>query len=200
MKSRPIDLPILAPASEALPPRPREALLNPQLTRPDWLKQVPRSGCSLWLDKNENLDMHLLEVVRTVLTTIDPINICSYPECRALYEKLGQWVGVPANHLLLTPGSDGAIRLAFEAFTSPGEAVVHTVPTFAMYPVYSMMFGVKSQPLVYRRSELGPELKVEEILDCIETSRPRLVCLPNPDSPTGHVFSQENLRQVLSVC
>jgi len=41
-------------------------------------------------------------------------------------------VGVSPDSLLLTPGSDGAIRVAFEAFVEHGDRVVHTFPTFAI--------------------------------------------------------------------
>jgi len=34
-------------------------------------------------------------------------------------------------------------------------------------------------------------------LDLIKKKHPRLICLPNPDSPTGHVISKKNLSKIL---
>jgi histidinol-phosphate aminotransferase len=34
----------------------------------------------------------------------------------------------------------------------------------------------------------------------IEAHRPKLVCIPNPDSPTGTVLTTEELQQILSAC
>ena len=61
----------------------------------------------------------------------------------ALYRKLAKWVGVSPESLLLTPGSDGAIRIVFESFVEHDDKIVHTNPTFDMYSVYSKMFGAK---------------------------------------------------------
>lgn len=81
---------------------------------------------------------------------------------------------------LLTPGSDGAIRLTFEVFVEQKDAVIHTSPTFAMYPVYSQMFGAISTLIQYERNELGPFINPEKIIDKIYRKKPKLVCIPNP--------------------
>ena len=98
--------------------RPRQSLLNSTLQRPSALSSVPRSTDLLWLDKNENLDPALMAVAESVLSSIPSIALATYPEAGDLYRKLAQWVGVAQEALLLTPGSDGAIRLVFEAFVA----------------------------------------------------------------------------------
>jgi histidinol-phosphate aminotransferase len=102
--------------------------------------------------------------------------------------------------LILTPGSDGAIRLTFQAFVNEGDRVVHTSPTFAMYPVYCQMFGAQPQPLHYERGANGSALSIEQIRDHLFRVKPRLFCLPNPDSPTGTVLSPDELRSVIDLC
>jgi histidinol-phosphate aminotransferase len=104
---------------------------------------------------------------------------------------------VKADHLLLTAGSDGAIRSVFEAFIDPGDIVIYTAPTFAMYAVYSNMYGAKVVPLVYQPSDQGPVLGVDAVVNTIEKVRPKLVCLPNPDSPTGTVFNPAEMREII---
>ena len=140
---------------------PRSPLLNPALQRPDWQRSVPRPARTLWLDKNENLDPELLALSQQVLREVDPIVLATYPDCGELYRKLAASIGVPAHALLLTPGSDGAIGLTFEAFVSEGDTVVHTSPTFAMYSVYSQMFGARVAPFEYERDDNGAVLSVE---------------------------------------
>jgi histidinol-phosphate aminotransferase len=115
--------------------------LNPVLQRPSALSSTPRDAGRLWLDKNENLDEELEAVLHGVLRALPARALNTYPEAGEVYRKLARWLGIGPEHLLLTPGSDGAIRLVFEAFVEEGDAVVHTAPTFAMYPVYSQMFG-----------------------------------------------------------
>jgi histidinol-phosphate aminotransferase len=162
-------------------PAARAPVADPKLFRPDWTVGIPE----------------LARLTASLLAEIDPVAIYSYPECTPLYNKLAGHLGVGADHLLLTAGSDGAIRSVFEAFINPGDVVVHTVPTFAMYAVYSSMYGAQVVPLIYQPSDKGPTLAVEEFVNTIEKVRPKLVCLPNPDSPTGTVFSPYDMRQII---
>lgn len=180
--------------------RPRQSLSNPELQRPSALSSVPRSLDRLWLDKNENLDPTLMALLHDVLLEIPPLALATYPEAGETYRKLARWVGVSPDSLLLTPGSDGAIRLVFEAFVEQGDAVIHTVPTFAMYPVYSKMFGAEACTIEYVRTENGPSLNSGAIIDALLEHKPKLLCLPNPDSPTGTVLAPDVLREILTVC
>jgi histidinol-phosphate aminotransferase len=100
----------------------------------------------------------------------------------------------------LTPGSDGAIGLTFEAFVEHGDFVIHTVPTFAMYPVYSQMFGASVCQIDYVPSETGPRLDSEAIVRALRQHSPKLLCLPNPDSPTGTTLAPGCLREILAAC
>lgn len=180
--------------------RPRTSLLNPALQRPSALNSVPRAPDRLWLDKNENLDPTLLALTHELLLNLPAVAISTYPEAGELYRKLGAWVGASPESLLLTPGSDGAIRLVFEAFVEHGDEVIHTVPTFAMYPVYSQMFGAKVHPIEYQQTDAGPWLDPEVICSTLRKYKPKLLCLPNPDSPTGTILAPDVLSGILALC
>lgn len=178
-------------------PIPRSPISNPDLWRPDWLHNVRRDPRMLWLDKNENRDPQQLALIARVTASLDSDVLATYPDSAALYHKLGAWVGVNPNGLLLTPGSDGAIRLCFETFVSEGDPVIITSPTFAMYSVYAKMFGARATALEYRPSNRGPVLPAGEIVDAIRKVRPRLIGLPNPDSPTGTTYTEAELRAII---
>lgn len=178
-------------------PAPRPAIANPALSRPDWTKAQPRDLAKLWLDKNENCDPELSQVVTGVMQSLPPEAYFTYPDNAALYAKLARHAGVEANQLVLTAGSDGAIRSVFEAYISPGDKVLHTNPTFAMYSVYSKMYGAEAIALDYRPSNDGPQLFASDVIDAIAKQGPKLVCLPNPDSPTGTVFPLNELQAII---
>ncbi len=175
----------------------RQPLRNSELTRPDWTNGAYRDRNHLWLDKNENLDPELLAFTKSILNSLDADAICTYPECAPLYKKLSEHLDVATHRLLLTAGSDGAIRMVFEAFVNEGDVVLHTGPTFAMYSVYSKMYGAKEITWDYSASEQGPELKFQGFLQCIRSNRPKLVCIPNPDSPTGTVLTPEQMETLI---
>jgi histidinol-phosphate aminotransferase len=180
--------------------RPRQSLLNPELQRPSALSSVPREINRLWLDKNENIDPELMKITNEIMKDIPAISLATYPEAGEVYRKLAQWAEVSPEQLILTPGSDGAIRLVFEAFVENGDGVIHTVPTFAMYSVYSQMFGAEVYPIDYKPTEAGPSLDAESIISTLVKHKPKLLCIPNPDSPTGTILEPDVLREILSVC
>lgn len=180
--------------------RPRPTLLDPTLQRPSALASQPRDPALIWLDKNENLDPALLEVTSAVLQQIDRSALACYPEAGELYRKLGAWAGVTPDSLLLTPGSDGAIRLVFEGFVEPGDAVFITEPTFAMYPVYAKMFGARVTAVQYQPGAQGPWLDYAALAQHVREQAPKLLCLPNPDSPTGTVAPPEAMAELLAAC
>lgn len=178
-------------------PRARPEVAEPGLMRPDWIKNLTRDPKLLWLDKNENTDPEHLRAIAEVLAGIDPLTYATYPEASELYEKLARYLGVKPEQLMVAAGSDGIIRSVYESFVSPGDTVITTVPTFAMYDVYCRIYGARKVGLEYRPSNTGPILAAEEIVDAIKAEKPRLVGLPNPDSPTGTVFNLEEMRTII---
>lgn len=167
--------------------------------RPNWLKNTERDKKKLWLDKNENSDLILNKTIRSILKKIDPKAIFSYPDLSYLYKYLSKKLKISPENLLLTAGSDGGIKSVFETFIKPGDVVLRTNPTFAMYQVYSKIFKVKEILIEYRYFKSGPKFDYTKILYLIKNKKPRLICLPNPDSPTGHIISKKNLAKILLV-
>lgn len=178
-------------------PQPRPEISDAALSRPDWVVGAERDSRRLWLDKNENTDPELAQVVGEVMSTLPAAAYSTYPGAATLYAKLARSVGVQPKNLVLTAGADGAIRSVFEAFISPGDKVIHTVPTFAMYSVYSRMYGARAVPLHYQPSNAGPALSADTVRDAIRENKPKAVLLPNPDSPTGSVFPPDELESIV---
>jgi histidinol-phosphate aminotransferase len=178
-------------------PAPNTHVSNSKLVRPDWTSGPVRDPQKLWLDKNENRDPEYLKIVKRVFRDTIQTSTHSYPDFAPLYHKLAEHTGLEANNLVLTGGSDGAIRAVFEAFVSPGDGVLIFSPTFAMYQVYSLMYGARIIELDYTASADGPILTIERIEEAIAAEKPKLVCIPNPNSPTGTIFQKDEMRSLL---
>jgi len=178
-------------------PDPRPAVADAALQRPDWTRVEDRAPSALWLDKNENTDPALATIVAQVVAEVGRRAQFAYPDLGTLYQKLSRFTGLPAENLLLSAGSDGAIRAAFEAYVSPGDTVIHTRPTFAMYGVNCQIFGARTVAVDYTPSNRGPALQADVLIRAIARENPKLVCLPNPDSPTGTVFGPDDLRVIV---
>lgn len=178
-------------------PPPRPAVADPALTRPDWTAGAARSNGALCLDKNENTDPAIVALVAGLLGDIPAAAAVGYPDAAPVYGKLAAHLGCDARNLLFTAGSDGAIRLTFEAFVSPGDTVVLTRPSFAMYDVYALAFGARTIHVDHQPSDTGPQAPLTALLETIARERPRLICLPNPDSPTGTALSPGDMERVI---
>lgn len=181
----------------ASPPIPRVGVRDEGLVRPDWSSQSARPTGLLWLDRNENIDPVLAQVTAGVLRSLDPSALYTYPDLGGLYAKLAKTLGTGnADQHVLAAGSDGTIRAAFESFIAPGDIVIHTAPTFAMYAVYSRMYAADARPAEYESGPDGPCLNVDKLIHAIGRDMPRLVCLPNPDSPTGTALEASIIRKI----
>lgn len=168
-----------------------------ELVRPDWTSVGYRDPKLLWLDKNENTDPVLQAVVYRVLAEMDPRNVTVYPDPAALYHKLAEYLGVSPRALVLAQGSDGVIGSVFRTFVAPGDGVLFPSPTYAMYEVYASMSGAATTRLEYSPGPDGPLLEPAAMIHEIKKRRPKLVCLPNPDSPTGTVVEPDALRAIV---
>ncbi|MBI1868037.1 MAG: histidinol-phosphate aminotransferase family protein [Methylocystis sp.] len=180
-----------------LPP-PRSPVAADSFRRPDWTAPRWRDPARLWLDKNENTDPHYLALVASLIHAVPDWAFSSYPDSAALYAKLAAHVGVEARNLLLAAGSDGVIRSVFEAYVNEGDTVLIPKPSFAMYSVYGKMYGACLVELDYQPSPDGPRLPAETIIAALRQRRPKVFCLPNPDSPTGAVLDLDEMKAIVA--
>lgn len=172
-------------------------LRNELLVRPDWSHSIPRDPRLKWLDKNENADPEYRNFLLSILKEIDPVAIFTYPELGDLYRKISDYESLKTENIYLTTGSDGAIRSVFDCFVQIGDKVLYTNPTFAMYSVYCKVKGAVDISIDYTAGQNGPLISEGMIVSKIKSERPKLICLPNPDSPSGWLHSMENIKKIL---
>jgi len=177
----------------------RKEILSSNLNRPNWISQDHRSLDRLWLDKNECADPEMNRIVAQSLSKIPAESVFSYPDLDVLYQKVAIFSNVLPENVLLTAGSDGAIRGCFESCILPGDNVILSRPTFAMYDIYSKIYGAEVTWVDYEASENGPVLKIAKLIAIIEKIKPKMVCLPNPNSPTGTIFTPKDMRKIVDI-
>lgn len=148
----------------------------------------------LRLDKNENLVPFPETFLNKVRTAITADFISSYPVLASLYERIAKWLGCAKENIYITAGSDAAIKSVFEISVDPNDKILILHPTYAMYYVYSHMFQAKLLKVEYDKNF---SLSVEQILKCIRKDKPKLICIANPNSPTGTVIPFEQLKEII---
>lgn len=161
-----------------------ERIKNPAETRLGYLR----------LDKNENTAGFPQEFVDMLRKEVNSDFLTTYPEIDPLYGKIAKWIGCSKENIYISAGSDGAIKSVFEIFVEPGDKVVMLSPTYAMFYVYAKMFQANLIKIHYGKDL---SLSVEDIIKAIRDLKPKLVCIANPNSPTGTVISQKDIHDIV---
>ncbi len=178
---------------------PREHLFDEAISRPDWLVSSERNNGLIFLDKNENNDPELRNANFKIFQKIFNNSISTYPDNSILYKKISDFINQSANKILLGAGSDGIIRSVFETFIEPGDKLLLTSPTFAMYEIYAKVYQANVERINYVSKDNKPYMSLDAIINFIKKSPPKLFCLPNPDSPTGTVFDPDEINKILQL-
>ncbi len=144
----------------------------------------------LRLDLNENPIGLTQEFIDEVLSGVTPGMVAQYPETLEFTEFLADRLGTDIEHLSLVNGSSEGIRNIIEAFTSPGGRIVCVAPSYAMFQVYSEMYGREFVSVPYH-DDLTMDIK--DIVAAL-TADTQLLILVNPNNPMGNAYTAEELE------
>jgi histidinol-phosphate aminotransferase len=146
----------------------------------------------LRLDFNENVDGCSPRVLETLhAMTAETLN--KYPEREAGEASVARYFEVDASEVLLTNGVDEAIHLLAESYLEPGDEALIAVPTFSMYEIYALATGATVRTV---QSTAALEFPAASMLRAI-TPRTKLICIANPNNPTGAVAAREQLLAIV---
>lgn len=126
-----------------------------------------------------------------------PSEVNRYPDPlqKELKQELAQLRGVSADQILIGNGSDEILDLIFRAFAEPYQDRLLTFPpTYGMYQVLADLNGIH-----VLEAPLDPEtfdLNFERI-DTQLKQAPKLICLPNPNNPSGNGWSIATIEKLL---
>jgi len=151
----------------------------------------------LRLDMNESVEGLPESIIREVLDNIKPDDIASYPEYDEITAMIAASERLSHENVLVTNGSDAAIKHLFEAYVDADDNVLFTDPTFAMYPVYSKIVRAREVAVPYNDDLSFP---FDAFGQAIEHYRPKLAVVVNPNNPTGSRVEQDIIRTLAQVC
>ena len=163
------------------------------------IKRIPnpegRTGY-IRLDKNEHLDSVSRSFLRSYKKMLTSEVISMYPEVCLIKKQVAGYAGVPSENIILSHGSDAAIKQVFDVFARKGAQVVLLEPTYAMYRIYGEIAGCD---IKWIRCNDDFEVSKKQLLESINKNV-CIVAIPNPNSPTGSEFSERFLLEVLKKC
>ena len=133
--------------------------------------------------------------VAEALAKYDSYHIYPDPRQQVTREALAEYAGTTPDRVVAGVGSDEIIDLLLRLFVGPGDRVIRFEPGFEMYGTFTDLVGgeLVSVPL-------------DETFD-IELDKARQAAQPGakvifvtlPNNPTGNLYSEETVRQLLEL-
>jgi len=114
---------------------------------------------------------------------------------RALVASLHE--GAAPESVLITTGTSEANFLALSTLIEPGDEVVIVMPNYMQLHGIARGLGAKVSE-VWLREEDGWRLDMAELRAAV-TSRTRVLCVCNPNNPTGQVLSLHDIADVAAL-
>ena len=128
---------------------------------------------------------------------LQQVDLTAYPdpECLELREAIRRHTGASLDSILVGNGSTELIHLLARAYLSPPRpdcrnAALILTPTYGEYAGAGALAGAEILTLDARRDQ-GFSWDLEQAAAVIQSRRPALVFLCNPNNPTGVYLSQE---------
>lgn len=147
----------------------------------------------LRLEKNERVTGFSEDFWSKALGQLTQEYVLAYPEPERFYASLAGFLGLPVDHLVLTAGSDAAIRMGFDLCVKLGDAVVSIEPTFAMVQVYCELYGAEKR---FTAFEKDLTLDIDGLVRSID-EKVSLIVLANPNSPTGTYIKPPDMVRIV---
>ena len=133
------------------------------------------------LEKNERLLDFQKTKFRAFLNNIKSHDLSGYGEIGSTYSQISKYLKIKREQILLTSGSDLAIKTVFECIIEDKDEVIMQSPGYAMSKVYSKMFGAKIKTFGI---DDNLNIKFNEIYKKI-SKKTKLVIVENPNGFTG---------------
>jgi aspartate aminotransferase len=115
----------------------------------------------------------------------------------AYYHRAG--IEVTTEQILVTTAGSEAILFALLTCLNPGDELVIPEPFYGTYTAFAIAAGVKIVP-VTATIDNGFALPPLADFEAVITPRTKAILLCNPNNPTGHVYTQRELDDLLGLC
>ena len=147
-----------------------------------------------YLNRNMIMDKHPKHVYKSLLKSFSQKDIHQYSDMWKTYELLANHLNVTEDKLLITRGVEGSIKYIFETLLDKGDTIAMITPTYAMYHVYSEVYGIKQIPIKGKKPSYT--ISVDEIKNVIP--KINVLFIDNPKSHLPQSFSDDELNEIIN--
>ena len=128
-------------------------------------------------------------VAKAVAGEIDKLRLYSDPDSKVLTALLAQQLGVDADQVMLTNGSDDVLNFAFMAFCDKDHPAIFPDITYGFYKVFAEVNGVP-----YTQIPLKADFTVDPA-DYIGAGK--TIFIANPNAPTGIALTRNQVEEIV---
>ena len=134
--------------------------------------------------------------LRDIIQEITKVKFNRYPDdqCNELREIYGKVIGVNKDNLIAGNGSDEMISLIISSQITKKKVVLTIDPDFSMYDFYT---SVSDGVIKKYSTEKDGAFSVNKFINFGKKLSPKLIIFSNPNNPTGHVISNEDILYIL---
>ena len=153
-------------------------------------KTTDRIGKFYRLDRNEKVEKLDKSLFKKLVSSIKNEYLTAYPDTTNFQNLLAKKNSVNFNEVLVTTGSDTAIRHVFETFISDNDKILTLDNTYSMYSVYSEIMGAKISNIKYDNNF---KINIQNLIK--STKNIKMLILANPNL-SGQVISDKDLLKL----
>ncbi|MGQ0636659.1 MAG: histidinol-phosphate transaminase [Planctomycetaceae bacterium] len=151
--------------------------------------EQPQEAGWVKLNTNENPyppSPRVVEAIRAA--SADRLNLYPDPLATRLRVAAARQFGVEPDWVLPANGSDENLTLILRSFVDPGELVAFPYPSYILYETLAEVQGGRHQRLL-----LEPDWSWNLKSAARAIERAKLVLIPNPNSPSGNRYSDDEI-------
>lgn len=104
----------------------------------------------------------------------------------------------PDKNLVLVPGAKYGIYMVLKTICDAGDNVVLVQPYWLSYPDICLSLNLNYSSWSYDFEQADYDIAALEKL--LSQTNPKAIVLNNPVNPSGYIFSNETIQQIISLC
>lgn len=154
--------------------------------------EQPREAGWTKLNTNENPYPPSPRVVAAIKQAAEGrLNVYPDPLASRFCRVAAELVGVDPDWILPANGSDENLTILVRSFVNPGETIAYPYPSYVLYETLADIQGA-----IVERMPLHADWSWNHDVARPIVERSKLVFVPNPNSPSGNRWSDEDLARV----
>jgi histidinol-phosphate aminotransferase len=161
---------------------------------------VPNIDYKIKLDAMENPYIWNKSMINSWLEILSHVSLNRYPNAAAndVKQILRKTMQVPeVADILLGNGSDELIQILTLAVTKENSKLLSIEPSFVMYKILAKISGLEYIGIPLQEHDFS--LDLAKILTVIKEQQPELIFLAYPNNPTGNLFDEQALENILTL-